>query len=162
MNPFLNPITGITFIKRLLFDPKRIHRMNPPQLEKYRNKVFRKIVKYAYTVPIYYQKYKAAGIHPEDIRGIKDITKLPIITKKDLVDNYPDGIIPPNYDKSKAIVISTSGSTGKPVSVFFDFSVYSGGIGAAIRTSLVHNINWRKSKFANIGNFLTVDNFRNL
>ncbi|MCK4365172.1 MAG: phenylacetate--CoA ligase family protein [Thermoplasmatales archaeon] len=153
MNPFLNPITGIPFLKRFLFDPNRIKRMNPQQLEKYRNKVFRKIVKYAYTVPIYHQKYKATGIHPEDIRGIKDITKLPFITKKDLVDNYPDGIIPPNYDKSKAVVVSTSGSTGKPVSVFFDFSVYSGGIGAAIRTFLVHNVSWRKSKFANIGNF---------
>jgi len=153
MNPFFNPITGIPFLKHVIMDPKRIIRMSTQQLEKYRNKVFRKIVKYAYTVPVYHQKYKAAGIHPEDIRGIKDITKLPFIAKKDLVDNFPDGIIPPNYDKSKAVVVSTSGSTGRPVSVFFDYSVYSEGIGASIRTSVIHNSNWIKAKFANIGNF---------
>ena len=153
MNPFLNPLTGIPFLKHMIRDPKRLIRMNPQQLEKHRDKAFKKILKYAYTVPIYHKKYRAAGIHPEDIKSIKDIAKLPFITKKDLVDNYPDGIIPPNYNKNKAVVISTSGSTGKPVSVFFDFYVYSEGIGGPIRTSVVHNYNWKKVKYANIGNF---------
>jgi phenylacetate-CoA ligase len=153
MNPFINPVTGIPFLKHIFLDPKRLIKMSPKQLENYRNKALRKIVKYAYTVPVYHQKYRAAGIYPGDIKSAKDIIKLPFITKKDLVDNYPDGIIPNNFDKSKAVVISTSGSTGKPVSVFFDFYVYSEGIGAIIRTSVVHKYNWRKVKYANVGNF---------
>ena len=111
MNPFLNPITGIPFLKHFIFDPKRLNKKNPKQIEKYRNKAFRKLLRYAYTIPLYHSKYKKAGIHPNDITGIKDIKKLPFITKKDLVDNYPDGIIPPNYNKDKAFVVSTSGST---------------------------------------------------
>jgi len=101
MNPFINPITGIPFIKHFLFDSGRLKRMTPKQIEKYRDKAFKRILKYAYTVPVYHNKYKKAGIHPEDLRGIKDITKLPFITKKDFVDNYPDRIIPPNYNKKK-------------------------------------------------------------
>jgi phenylacetate-CoA ligase len=153
MNPFINPITGFPFLKHFFLDPNRINRLNKKQIERYRDKAFRRIIKYAYSVPIYNKKYKEAGIYPNDIKGIKDITKLPFITKKDLVDNFPDGIIPANYNKNKAYTVSTSGSTGKPVTVYLDFSVFSEGVGASIRTFLMHNINWRKSKYANIGNF---------
>jgi len=153
MNPFINPVTGIPFLKHFIFDAKRLYRMNPKQLEKYRDKAFRKIVKYAYSVSIYHKKYKEAGIYPDDIRGIRDITKLPFITKKDLVENFPDGIIPPNYNKDKAFVVSTSGSTGKPVSLYTDFSVFSEGVGASLRTFRSYKLHWRKSRYANIGNF---------
>ena len=153
MNPFLNPITGIPFLKHFLLDSKRLQRMNLDQVEKYRDKAFKRLIKYAFSVPIYHEKYRKVGLHPEDIKGITDIKKLPFITKKDLVDNYPNGIIPNNYNKEKAYVVSTSGSTGKPVSVFFDFSVYSEGIGAAIRMCNIHNFHWRKSRHVNIGNF---------
>jgi len=153
MNPFLNPVTGIPFLKHFIFDPERLYRMKPKQLKKYRDKTFRNIVKYAYSVPVYHKKYKEAGIRPEDIKEIEDIKKLPFITKKDLVDNYPDGIIPPNYKKEKGFVVSTSGSTGKSISVFMDFSVYGGGIGASLRTFRAYGLNWRKMRYVNLGNF---------
>lgn len=153
MNPFLNPVTGFPFLKHFIIDPKRLEKKNHQQIARYRDKAFRKLLRYAYTVPLYYKKYKEAGIHLSDIKGIKDITKLPYITKKDLVENFPDGIIPPNYKKDKGFVVSTSGSTGKPVSVYLDFSVFSEGVGANIRFLQTHNLHWRKSRFANIGNF---------
>jgi len=153
MNPFLNPVTGIPFLKHFIFDPKRLEKKSPQQIDRYRDKTFKKLLRYAYTVPLYHKKYKEAGIHPSNIKGIKDIEKLPFITKKDLVDNFPDGIIPPNYNKDKSFVVSTSGSTGKPVSVYLDFSVFSGGVGANIRFLQILNLHWRKSRFANIGNF---------
>ncbi len=112
-------------------------------------------MKYAYTVPLYHDKYKKAGLHPEDIKEMRDITKLPFITKKDLVDNYPNGIIPPHYDIKKAYVVSTSGSTGKPVSSFLDFSVYSEGVGASLRIMKAYDLNWRKTRYVNIGTFVS-------
>jgi phenylacetate-CoA ligase len=153
MNPFLNPLTALPFLKKFFFDAKRLYQMNPKQLEKYRDKAFKRIVTYAYSVPMYHKKYKEAGIQPQDIAGIGDIKKLPFITKKDLVDNYPDGIIPPQYKKEKGFVVSTSGSTGKPVSVFLDFSVYGGGIGASLRSFEAYGLNWRKTRYVNLGNF---------
>jgi phenylacetate-CoA ligase len=127
--------------------------MNAKQLAAYRDKAFRKLVTYAYTVPLYHEKYKKAGIHPTDIRGIRDITKLPFITKKDMVDSYPGGIIPPRYNTKNAVIVSTSGSTGKPVSVFLDFSVYSEGIGASLRILNAYGLNWRTTRYVNLGNF---------
>ncbi|MGF3554407.1 MAG: phenylacetate--CoA ligase family protein [Thermoplasmatota archaeon] len=153
MNPFINPVTGIPFLKHFFLDSKRLKRMSIKQIEKYRDKAFKKILKYAYSVPVYHEKYKKAGIYLDDIKGIKDITKLPFITKKDLIENFPYKIIPPNYNKNKAYVVSTSGSTGKPVSIYLDFSVFSEGIGASLRIFDFYNLNWRKSRYANIGNF---------
>ncbi len=153
MNPFLNPITALPFLKHFFFDAKRLYKINPKQLEKYRDKMLRSIVKYAYSVPMYHEKYKKAGVRSQDIKGIKDIKKLPFITKKDFVHNYPDKIIPPKYKKEKTYVVSTSGSTGKPVSIFLDFSVYGGGIGASLRSFYTYGLNWRKTRYVNLGNF---------
>lgn len=153
MNPFLNPVTALPFVKNLVFDPGRLRRWSPEKINRYRDLAFRKAVKYAYSVPLYHKKYKNANIHPRDIQGIKDITKLPFVSKKDLVNNYPNGILPLNYNKKNTAVVSTGGSTGKPVSIYTDFSVVSGGIGSFIRLMKDYNLNWRKSKLANIGNF---------
>jgi len=154
MNPFLNPVTGLPFIKNFILDPGRLRRLNHKQMERYRDKVLRKAVKYAYTVPLYHKKYKKAGVHPDDIRGIKDITKLPFVTKKDLVENFPDGVIPVNYNKDNAYVASTSGSTGKPVSIYTDFSTMAKAFGTTVRNLQIYKLNWRKTRFVNIGTYL--------
>ncbi|MBU1941912.1 MAG: hypothetical protein KKC68_09075 [Candidatus Thermoplasmatota archaeon] len=161
MNPFLNPFITIPFIKNSLLDPGRLQRLNPQQLERYRDKAFKKMVHIAYTVPVYHQKYKAAGIHPNDITGIKDITKLPFITRQDLNQHFPDGVIPPTFKKEKGHIICTGGTTTKyccnsgsePVCTYTDTA-------SMLRSSLISSrenhffqLNWRKTRFAHIGNF---------
>ena len=89
MNPLLDPRIAISFLKNWIVDPGRMERKNPKQLQHYKDKVFKKIVKYAYTIPVYYDKYKKSGIRPNDINGIKDITKLPFISREDMLK---DGI----------------------------------------------------------------------
>lgn len=153
MNPFLNPVTGLPFLKDFIFDPGRLQRYTSKQMENYRDKVFRKIIKYAYSVPLYHNKYKKVGVHPNDIRGIKDITKLPFISKKDIIENFPNNVIPLDYNKNKAQVVCTSGSTGKPVSLYYDFSTVAKGIGTIVREFQIFNLNWRKSRSVHIGNF---------
>ena len=153
MNPFLNPIKSLPLLKNYLFSPKRIYRLNSEQLKKYRDNAFRHIVKYAYSVPLYHERYKKAGIHPKDIKGLDDIVKLPFITKADLVDNFPDKIIPVGYNKERAHIICTGGTTGKPVSIYTDF--YTMGIsgGPLLREMRHFDLKWGKSRFAHIGNF---------
>lgn len=153
MNPFLNPVTGIPFIKNFLFDPQRLRISSPEKINKYRDKAFRRIVRYADTVPLYHFKYQAVHHHPNDIKGIKDVTKIPLISKQNLVEHFPNDILPRGYKKENARIISTAGSTGKQVSIFTDFSIYSGGIGASLRIYDQLNLHWRTSRLANIGNF---------
>lgn len=155
MNPFLNPKTGLPFVKDFLTVPGRLKKFSPKKMKKYRDKAFRKTVAYAYTVPLYYKKYKEAGIHPRDIRGIDDISKLPMISKSDIVDHFPDGIIPKGYNDKTLQVVCTSGSTGKPVSFYVDFQTYATAAVISIRELRFLNLHWRKSRFAHLGNYST-------
>lgn len=153
MNPFLNPIVAFFALKSYLINPSRTERLTTEQLNEYRNKTFKKIVKYAYNVPLYHEKYKTAGIHPRDINGIKDIVKLPFITKNDLRNNFPDRIIPGNYNKKNAFVVSTGGTSGKPVFIYTDIITMAESTVPNSREAKFFKLNTRKSRFAHIGNF---------
>ena len=48
------------------------------------------------------------------------IGKLPIVSKEDIKNYYPDGIISSRTPKEKLISISTSGTTGKSLTIFSD------------------------------------------
>jgi phenylacetate-coenzyme A ligase PaaK-like adenylate-forming protein len=79
----------------------------------------RYLVKYAYeNVELYRRKYDEAGIKPDDIRSIEDLPKLPLITKKDIVDGYPDNIRSKKLKPKDYFMVGTSGSTGMPVRIF--------------------------------------------
>ena len=153
MNPFLNPVTALPFLKNYIFDPKRIYRLNHDRLKKYKDKVFRKMIKYSFSIPLYHDLYKKAGIYPSDIKGLNDISKLPFVTKKDFISYFPNGLIPKNYNRDKASILSTSGSTGKTVSFFVDFQTISKGICSNFRDGYTYDFNWRKIKYVSIGNF---------
>ncbi len=69
-------------------------------------------------VPYYRAKMEEKGVSPEDIKGIDDLHKLPFITKADLRDAYPYGLM--GVPKSECVRIhSTSGTTGKRVVAFY-------------------------------------------
>jgi phenylacetate-CoA ligase len=153
MNPFLNPITGLPFLKNYIFNPGRLKRCNYNQIKKYRDKAFRKVVKYAYTVPVYNKKYKEAHVHPDDIKQVDDVVKLPFISKKELIDNVPNGIIPINYKKEKGFIATTGGSSGKPVSLYFDFNTLSNTLLFSAREGIIYNFNPRKIRFSAIGTY---------
>ena len=152
MNPFLNPITAFSALKSYLRDPGRIHRLSPEQLKGYRDNAIKNMVRYAYKVPLYHEKYKNAGIHPNDIKGIDDIEKLPFVTKNDLREHFPDGIIPVGYNKEKGHIITTGGTTGKPVSIYTDLITMVQSMAPTLREMKIFNLNWRKSRFVHIGN----------
>lgn len=70
---------------------------------------------YEKVVP-YRQKMEAAGVKPEDIQTLKDLQKLPFVTKQDMRDNYPFGLFAVPKDELVRIHAS-SGTTGKPTVV---------------------------------------------
>lgn len=82
------------------------------QLERLKETVARVYEK----VAPYRQKMEAAGVTPEDIQTLKDLAKLPFITKQDMRDNYPFGLFAVPKDDLVRIHAS-SGTTGKPTVV---------------------------------------------
>lgn len=77
----INPILLTKLARSYLSDIDRVWK-DSDKIKKYQDKRIRQLVKYAYTIPLYHDKYKKAGIHPGDIQGIKDIEKLPMVSKK--------------------------------------------------------------------------------
>ncbi len=67
-------------------------------------------------VPHYRAKFDAAGVKPQDIRGIEDLTLLPFTTKDDLRETYPFGMFATPMEEVVRIHAS-SGTTGKPTVV---------------------------------------------
>ncbi len=82
------------------------------QLERLRETVHRVYAK----VPAYRKKMDDAGIRPEDIKSLADLSKLPFVTKQDMRDNYPFGLFAVPKDELVRIHAS-SGTTGKPTVV---------------------------------------------
>ncbi len=69
-------------------------------------------------VPYYRAKMEAKGVTPDDIKGVADLHKLPFVTKADLRDAYPYGLM--GKPLSECVRIhSTSGTTGKRVMAFY-------------------------------------------
>lgn len=67
-------------------------------------------------VPAYRKKMEEVGVRPEHIRTLKDLAKLPFVTKQDLRDNYPFGLFA--VPKEELVRIhASSGTTGKPTVV---------------------------------------------
>ena len=64
----------------------------------------------------YHQAFKAAGVHPDDLKSLADLAKFPFTTKQDLRANYPFGMFAVPREQVVRIHAS-SGTTGKPTVV---------------------------------------------
>ena len=76
-------------------------------------------VKHVYdNVPYYRSMMEEKGVTPSDIKSVDDLHKLPFLTKDDLRDAYPYGLLA--VPLSDAVRIqSTSGTTGRRVVAFY-------------------------------------------
>ena len=69
-------------------------------------------------VPYYRKKREEKGLTPADIKGTEDLHKLPFLSKADLRDAYPYGLMGAPL-KDCVRIQSTSGTTGKRVVAFY-------------------------------------------
>ena len=78
-----------------------------------------KQVKHVYeNVPYYRDLMDKKGVTPEDIKGIDDLYKLPFLSKADLREAYPYGLLAKPIEDCVRIQ-STSGTTGRRVVAFY-------------------------------------------
>lgn len=69
-------------------------------------------------VPYYKKLMEEKGVTPDDIHGIEDLHKLPFLSKADLREAYPYGLLAKPLSECVRIH-STSGTTGKRVVAFY-------------------------------------------
>ncbi|WP_305553799.1 phenylacetate--CoA ligase [Methanobrevibacter sp. V74] len=98
-----------------MFWNEEIETMSRQDLEELQLKKLKATVKRAFEkIPYYNKKYSEAEVYPEDIQTLKDIEKIPFITKDDLRESYPFGLFAVDMSEIKELH-SSSGTTGKPV-----------------------------------------------
>src|SRR6516162_628757 len=96
------------------------------------------VLRHAYErIGHYRQNFAAAGVHPDDLRQLEDLTKFPFTTKDDLRRNYPFGMFAVPMEQIVRIHAS-SGTTGRPTVVGYsrgDIDTWSRLMARSIRAA---------------------------
>lgn len=98
---------------------KEIECASPEKLRELQDERLVKQVKHVWdNVPYYRKKMEEKGVIPDDIKGVDDLHKLPFLSKADLRDAYPYGLLAAPL-KDCVRIQSTSGTTGRRVVAFY-------------------------------------------
>ena len=101
-----------------MYQPE-IETMPQEQLRALQSERLVKQVRHVYdNVPYYRKKMEEKGVTPDDIKGLDDLHKLPFVTKDDLREAYPYGLMAKPLSDCVRIH-STSGTTGRRVVAFY-------------------------------------------
>ena len=101
---------------------RNIETMPLEELRAMQNARLSSLVKRVYeNVPFYKNQFDNNGIHPNDIRTVEDLYKLPFTKKSDLRDNYPYDMFAVPMQEVRRIHAS-SGTTGKPTVVGYTYN----------------------------------------
>ncbi len=92
---------------------------SPEKIRELQDERLVKQVKHVWdNVPYYRKKMEEKGVTPDDIKGVDDLHKLPFLSKADLRDAYPYGLLASPL-KDCVRIQSTSGTTGRRVVAFY-------------------------------------------
>ncbi len=86
---------------------------------------------------VYRRKFDEAGVRPEDLTTLADISRFPFTTKNDLRDNYPFGMFAVPQERISRIHAS-SGTTGKPTVVGYtarDIDTWANLVARSVRAA---------------------------
>lgn len=116
------------------WDP-RMEEMPLEDLRKTQYKLLKSLVCRLYSFSsFYHDRMKEQQVHPDDIRELSDIRKLPFMFKRDLRDNYPNRIFTASQEELVRYHVS-SGTTGKPTVVGYtqrDLEVWTTSLARAL------------------------------
>jgi phenylacetate-CoA ligase len=122
-------------LRRLLFEPFYYWRNNSPKLAYWKKleetqylslealkdiqlKRLQKLFAYLWEQNQFYRtRFQKAGLNQESLKTVSDITKIPILTKREIRDNG-SCMISNGFDKKSLLHFKTGGSTGKALDIF--------------------------------------------
>lgn len=64
-------------------------------------------------VPLYREKYEAAGFRPGSLRSWDDFARLPTVTKAEMADGYPERSVARDTPLERCLLSTSSGSSGR-------------------------------------------------
>jgi phenylacetate-CoA ligase len=94
---------------------KKFETATRDELRKHQLQLLKEKVKFCYENTTFYRnRFKSAGISPDDIKTLEDAQKIPFTVKDELRDTYPFGMVAVHLDDIVEIHAS-SGTTGNPI-----------------------------------------------
>jgi phenylacetate-CoA ligase len=117
---------------------EKIEKASQSELQALQLKRLKWSLAHAYNNVAHYKKtFNAAGVHPSDLKTLRDLSKFPLMSKVDLRDNYPFGLFA--VPKSDIVRIhASSGTTGKPTVVAYtqkDIDTWADLVARSIRAA---------------------------
>lgn len=98
----------------LAYDPVALHRHQSAQL--------RRLIRHAaLRVPFYRDRYRAAGVDPDAVRTIDDLSRLPLVSRADLRSAFPTRLLAEGSSPADCFLVETTGSTGEPIRLYKDW-----------------------------------------
>jgi len=95
--------------------------MRPAELERFQSERLRAVVAHAYAhVELYRRKWRQAGVTPDDVKTLADLSKLPVITRDDFRHSTAGDILSRRHRPHQCFEVGTSGSSGSPMTMFVD------------------------------------------
>ncbi len=87
-------------------------------VERFQSRQLRALVRHAYArVPYYRRLFDRAGLKPQHVRGIQDLSRIPLTSRADLQRCDPAEVVARGVDPERLVVHRTSGSSGQPLSI---------------------------------------------
>ncbi len=95
--------------------------LDPEELRKIQLRRVRHLVDRAFAeLPFYRDKYGAVGFRPGDVRSWDDFARLPAVTKRELVEAFPERCVNRNYRWDGLFSTRSSGSSGQTLLIKVD------------------------------------------
>lgn len=117
------PIADWKFKTRISKSYLQLSRMaawSPEKIKVWQNEHLCKRIQHAYDhIPYYHKLFDSLGIKPEEIREMKDLKKIPVLTK-DIIRKHYKELMPDDLNRYSFHNGATGGSTGTPVRYLCD------------------------------------------
>jgi phenylacetate-CoA ligase len=106
---------------RLLRRALATSRWPPEKMREQQWRRFRRLLLHAYTnVPMYRDLYDRHGFHPRDVRGLHDLSRVPIVDKGLLQSSAAETVVARGVRLDRCRTVCTSGSTGSPLRIYLN------------------------------------------
>lgn len=126
-------ITGNSVKRKLMFLLES-DKFSKEQIADFQNKRLQLLLKHAYeAVPYYHDLMNQKGLRPQDIHGIQDMHKLPVLSKSIIKKEGLERFSSKHFPLSKTMKQSSSGSTGEPLYYITTKEAYSMNLAANLR-----------------------------
>lgn len=137
VQPLSDLITGWDFNSSIKF-LNESQWWSKDKLYEYQCLRLQQLVQHAYKNTIYYKElFDKAGINPLSINSPEDLKRIPILSKEEFRNNFPDKIFANGANKKSYIKTATSGSTGRQLIYYISKNAYG-----LINAAGVRGWNW--------------------